>query len=318
MRRLKISLAALAAIMLGLFAWTYFAPERATALLLELERNRSGLSRKQIELPGGLRYVYLEGGQGEPLLLLHGFGADKDNFTRVARELTPHYRVIIPDLLGFGESSHPAQADYTALAQANRLHVLAQALGIGRLHLGGSSMGGQIALIYASAYPSEVGSLWLLAPAGIWSAPPSELAKHILSSGKNHLIARNEQEFAQLFEFVMTDPPYIPRFVQNVMAQENIVNYDLHRRIFEQTKNDNTLEQRVAGLSTPSLIVWGEQDRALHVGSAAVLHKLLPRSQVITLPGVGHLPMIERDGQVAADYLAFRAGLVLQGSRRRS
>ena len=318
MRRLKISLAALAAIMLGLFAWTYFAPERATAFLLELDRNRSGLSRKQIELPGSLRYVSLEGGQGEPLLLLHGFGADKDNFTRVARQLTPHYRVIVPDLLGFGESSHPAQADYTALAQANRLHVLAQALGIGRLHLGGSSMGGQIALIYASAYPSEVGSLWLLAPAGIWSAPPSELAKNILSSGQNHLIARNEQEFAQLFKFVMTDPPYIPRFVQNVMAQENIVNYDLHRRIFEQTKNDNTLEQRVAGLSTPSLIVWGEQDRALHVGSAAVLHKLLPRSQVITLPGVGHLPMIERDGQVAADYLAFRAGLVLQGSRRRS
>ena len=80
-------------------------------------------------------------------------------------------------------------------------------------------------------------------------------------------------------------------------------------RIFEQIKNDNTLEKRVAGLQTPALIVWGEQDRALHVGSAVVLHKLLPRSQVITLPGVGHLPMIERDGQVAADYINFRTGL---------
>ena len=309
MRILKSSVAALAAVMIGLFAFTYFAPERATAIILDLDRTRSGLTRKQIDLPNGLHYVYLEGGQGEPLLLLHGFGADKDNFTRVARYLTPHYRVIVPDQIGFGESSHPLQAAYTPLAQANNLHALARQLGIKQLHLGGSSMGGQIALTYAALYPTEVSSLWLLAPAGIWSAAPSELAKNVLSGGKNDLMAKNEEQYAQLFNFVMSDPPYVPRFVKNVMAQEGIVNYDLHARIFDEIKNDDTLEKRIAGLQTPSLIVWGEQDRALNVGSAAVLHKLLPRSQVITIPGVGHLPMIERDGQVAVDYIKFRAGL---------
>ena len=309
MRILKSSVAALAAVMIGLFAFTYFAPERATAIILDLDRTRSGLTRKQIDLPNGLHYVYLEGGQGEPLLLLHGFGADKDNFTRVARYLTPHYRVIVPDQIGFGESSHPLQAAYTPLAQANNLHALAQQLGIKQPHLGGSSMGGQIALTYAALYPTEVGSLWLLAPAGIWSAAPSELAKNVLSGGKNDLMAKNEEQYALLFNFVMSDPPYVPRFVKNVMAQEGIVNYDLHARIFDEIKNDDTLEKRIAGLQTPSLIVWGEQDRALNVGSAAVLHKLLPRSQVITIPGVGHLPMIERDGQVAVDYIKFRAGL---------
>jgi pimeloyl-ACP methyl ester carboxylesterase len=309
MRILKISLAALAVIIVGAIAFTYFAPERVTAFLLDVDRARSGLTRKQIDLPGGLHFAYLDGGQGEPLILLHGFGADKDNFTRVARHLTPHYHVIVPDQIGFGESSHPQQADYTALAQADRLHVLARALGIEKAHVGGSSMGGQIALTYAALYPAEVGSLWLLAPAGVWSAPPSELAKNILRSGRNNLIAKNEDEFAQLFDFVMSDPPYIPRFVKNVVAQEGIINYDLRVRIFEQIKNDNTLEKRVAGLQTPTLIVWGEQDRALNVGTAMVLQKLLPRSQVITLPGVGHLPMIERDRQVADDYIKFRSGL---------
>ena len=63
------------------------------------------------------------------------------------------------------------------------------------------------------------------------------------------------------------------------------------------------------GLPTPALIVWGDKDRTLNVGGAGVLHKLLPRSQVVIMGGVGHLPMIERPQQSAADYLQFRAGL---------
>ncbi len=81
-------------------------------------------------------------------MLLHGFGANKDHFTLVARFLTPRYSVIVPDHLGFGESAHPLAADYAPPTQAQRLRALAQALGIQSLHLGGNSMGGQIALTY--------------------------------------------------------------------------------------------------------------------------------------------------------------------------
>src|SRR6478735_3598161 len=77
-----------------------------------IERWRADLERKEIVLSDGTRIAYLEGGGGEPLVLVHGFGADKDNFTRVARWLTPHYRVIVPDLVGFGESAHRADVDY--------------------------------------------------------------------------------------------------------------------------------------------------------------------------------------------------------------
>ena len=118
--------------------------EKVTRFMFDLQRRHSGLRRREIEIPGGLRYVYLEGGRGEPLLLLHGFGADKDHFTRVARFLTPHYRLIVPDHIGFGQSSHPQDADYAAPAQAARLRAFMRALGIERFHLGGSSMGGQI------------------------------------------------------------------------------------------------------------------------------------------------------------------------------
>lgn len=282
------------------------AYKQVADIAIGFDRGRAGLERKEVALEDGLRYVYLEGGQGEPLMLLHGFGGNKDNFTRSARHLTPHYRVIIPDHIGFGESSRPDDADYTPAAQAERLYLLAQALGIPRVHLGGNSMGGQIAMAYAARYPKEVDSLWLLNPAGIWNAPRSELAHIVLGTGRNPLIARSEEEFAETFAFVMTDPPFVPRPILNVFAQERIRNAELEERIFARIATES-VEQRVTGLRTPTLIVWGDGDRVIHVGTAEVLHKLMPRSQVVVMQGVGHLPMLERPKESAEDYLRFRA-----------
>lgn len=296
------------AALLAATAFVVLAPEAALRGFITLERQRAGLVRKQIELPGGVQMVYLEGGQGEPLMLLHGFGADKDNFTRVARFLTPHFHVVVPDQLGFGESAHPAEADYAPAAQAARARALAQALGLAGLHLGGSSMGGQIALTYAAQHPAEVKSLWLLDTAGVQSAPASELRKILEAGGPNPLMARTEDEFAQVFGFAMQDPPFIPRPLLNVMARERIRHFALEQRIFSQIAADS-VEARITGLAVPALIVWGGQDRALHVGSAQVLQALMPRSQVIIMPAVGHLPMIERPRQSADDYLRFRASL---------
>ena len=156
MRALKWLLGGVVAVVVAGTGFVYAMPEQAARLAIHAERQRAGLVRKEIDLPGGLHSVYLEGGRGEPLILLHGFGANKDNFLRVARQLTPHYRVIVPDLTGFGESSHPAGADYMPAAQAERVRALAQALGLRRLHLGGSSMGGQIAMSYAVLHPDDL------------------------------------------------------------------------------------------------------------------------------------------------------------------
>ena len=292
----------------GSVGFVYLAPGSATRLFLTLERRQAGLERKEIDLPNGTHYVYLEGGQGEPLMLLHGFGANKDSFDRVAKFLTPKYRVIVPDHIGFGESAHPPDADYSPAAQAERLHALAKALGVTDVHIGGSSMGGQIAMSYAVQFRSEVKSLWLIDTAGIWSAPASELRKTIEETGKNPLLIRTEEEFAGLFPWVMAEPPFIPRPIMNVLAQERIRNFDLEQRIFVQIAGDS-MEERVRGMETPTLIVWGDKDRTINVATAEVLRALLPRSQVIIMPGIGHVPVIERPQQSADDYLRFRAEL---------
>ena len=311
----KIVLAVVAAIAVAVVGFVYLAPENAAHLFVKVQRAQAGLERKEIQLADGLRYVYLEGGNGEPLMLLHGFGADKDNFTRVAGYLTPRYRVIIPDHLGFGESAHPADADYSPPAQAERLRAFAKALGVTGLHLGGNSMGGHIAMTYAALYPEEVRSLWLLDAGGVWSAPKSVAQKIMDATGQNGLLIKKEDDLVKLFQFAMSSPPYIPRPILNVLARRRIKNYTLEQRIFDQIMTDS-VERRVTGLATPALIVWGSEDRLVNVEASKILNNLMPRSQVIVMQHIGHLPMLEAPHQCARDYLKFRASLDRQESHK--
>ena len=89
-----------------------------TQKIIQYERNKSDLEIKALTLASGDKMVYAENGNvaGELLLLIHGFGGNKDNFTRIARQLEG-YHLIIPDLLGFGESSKPVSADYRSEVQ---------------------------------------------------------------------------------------------------------------------------------------------------------------------------------------------------------
>jgi pimeloyl-ACP methyl ester carboxylesterase len=68
-------------------------------------------------------------------------------------------------------------------------------------------------------------------------------------------------------------------------------------------------EKYVAGLKTPTLIAFGNKDRVINPDTAEVLHKLMPRSEIIIMPDVGHLPMLEQPRKSAEDYLKFRAVL---------
>lgn len=277
-----------------------------TRTALSVERWRSDLVRKELTLPNGTRIVYLEGGRGEPLVLVHGFGTDKDNFTRVARWLTPHYRVIIPDLVGFGESSHLHDVDYRFAAQARRVREFTQALGLTQLSLGGNSMGGGIVLSYAAQYPKDVASLWLLDPAGIAGAPHAELARRILAGQPNPLILDSEDDFPAMMNFAMSDPPYLPGAIMNVMARQRIANRALELSVFRQIALDS-VNQAIRNLPTPALIVWGAEDRVLSAGTVPLLKSLLPQAEAIVMPHIGHAPMIEHPEQAAEDYLRFRA-----------
>lgn len=281
--------------------------------LVQYERNKADLEQKVFTLASGDTMSYLEGGNmaGAPLLLIHGFGANKDNFTRIAKELGD-YHLIIPDLLGFGESSKPPQADYRMDAQAKRLHELMQVKGVAsNIHVGGNSMGGGISVAYAAMYPDSVKSLWLLDSGGFWSAgfPKARFGDGSLKDSP--LLIKNTNDYFALYDLVMYNPPYIPKTVQAVFAQTNIANRDLHAKILQQITEDNveTRAKVIAQHRIPTLIVWGTEDKIIKPETATVMSKLMPQAQVIMMPKVGHIPMVEAVDQTAKDYKDFRAGL---------
>ena len=287
-----------------------------TQKLVQHERNKANLETKVFTLASGDTMSYLEGGnlKGEPLLLIHGFGANKDNFTRIAKELSD-YHLIMPDLLGFGESSKPPQADYRADAQAQRLHELLQAKGVASdIHVGGNSMGGAISVAYAAMYPNTVKSLWLLDSAGFWSAGFSQGRFGDGGITSSPLLVETKEDYFALYDLVMYKPPYIPRTVQAVFAQTNIANRDLHGKILEQITADN-VEARakvIAQYNIPTLIVWGAEDKIIKPETAIVMKQIIPQAQVITMPEVGHLPMVEAVKKTASDYKGFRATQIAQ------
>jgi pimeloyl-ACP methyl ester carboxylesterase len=295
-------------VLAGLVAFDYLAPYRSVQLGLTLEQRRAGLEEATASIPG-FEIPYLHGGAGEPLILIHGFGAEKNNFTRVARFLTPHYRVLIPDLPGFGEASKPDTATYSIAEQVERLRQFMHGLGIQRAHLGGSSMGGFIATAWAAKYPNEVATLWLLAPGGTAAAYDSELRREYLKTGEILLLAKTPEDHARVRAIAMARQPFLPYSFKRVLAERAAANYELHSAIFRQMNAEAPLESYVKDLPTPALIVWGAEDRVLNPQGAEAMRALLPNARAIVMPGIGHLPMIEAVKESAADYLAFRQQL---------
>ncbi len=283
-----------------------------TQKLVQYERNKSALDVKALTLASGDTLVYAENRNvtGKPLLLIHGFGGNKDNFTRIADKLEG-YHLIIPDLLGFGNSSKPMAADYRADAQATRLHELMQAKGLSSgVHIGGNSMGGAISVAYAAKYPTEVKSLWLIDSAGFWSAGlPKSLEGATLEN--NPLLINKTEDIYKMYNFVMYKPPYIPKSVKAVFAQERLNNKQLDAKILEQIVMDNVEERAeiIAEYKIPTLVVWGEQDQVIKPETVELIKEIIPQAQVITMPNIGHVPMIEAVKQTAADYKKFRVSL---------
>jgi len=294
-------------IILGLIGVYFLFPGVTFDLLRTVERSAAGLKQHSIDV-NGLRIEYLEGGKGDALVLLHGFGANKDNWTRFAKHLTPHFRVIAPDLTGFGESSPDPDADYTISVQAERVKALVRALGIKSLHLGGNSMGGNIAGAYASKYADELKSLLLIAPGGVASSEPSEMYRRLREGKPNPLISKSIEDYEQLLDFVFVKRPFIPRALKKYLIQEAIEHQPLNSKIFKQllsSRDLQPLEVLLKGLPVPTLIVWGAADRVLHVSGARILEGVMPNAKAEVMDAVGHLPMIEKPKETAELYLSF-------------
>ena len=304
MKKIALSLLLVLACLVALMA---IFPEDTTRLMFAAERNRAGLELKSAVVDGET-WPYLEGGSPDApvLLLLHGFGGDKDNWTRFSRTLVEDYRVIAPDLPGFGDSARHADWDYSLPAQRDRLEAFVAALELSPLHIGGNSMGGHLSALYTHAHPEQVLSLALLNNGGIDSPQPSEMFLAV-GRGENPLVLSSPDDFDRLLAFASHKRPFVPWPAKGVMAKKIFEQAEFNRYIFQALRDERyvPLEPLLGDIEQPVLIIWGEFDRVLDVSSIDVMEPLLPQAQVIVMQDTGHLPMLERPADTAALYLEF-------------
>lgn len=284
----------------------YVFPATLMASLQLIGQTVAGLSSKQLEV-ADLSIHYYEGGpqDGETIVMVHGFGADKNNWLQFARHFTQRYHVIALDLPGFGESSKP-HASYDVGTQVERIAAFTQALGIKRLHIIGNSMGGHIAALYAARYPQQVASAALLDNAGIDAPHESELYQRIEQGKPNPLVVNRVQEFDQLIDFVFYQAPPLPERLKHYMAEQAIANSSMNQQIFQQLRDRYIpLEPELGKIEAPTLVLWGDHDRVLDVSSIEVMQPLLKHPSVVVMKDCGHVPMLERPDETAGHYQAF-------------
>jgi len=305
---MKKSLLSVFTIIVGGFVAVYFfMPGTMFKITRKIERMAGGLEQKSIEV-NGMNIQYLDGGAGDPLVLIHGFGANKDNWTRIGKYLTPYFHVIAPDLPGFGETDKDPEGKYSIKDQAIFLKQFLNTLGIKSFHIGGNSMGGNIAGQYAALFQKDLKSILLIAPGGVFSSKPSELFQMIKNSEPNPLIAQNREEYDKLLDFVFVKKPFIPSPIKGFLIKEAIKNQDSNKKIFQMIKNPDLskpMESLVKNITVPALIIWGDQDRVLHSSGAKILESIMKNSKAIVLDNIGHVPMIEIPEKTANLYLDF-------------
>jgi pimeloyl-ACP methyl ester carboxylesterase len=278
--------------------------------LIAFERFMAGVKRHVVQV-GDHRVVYSEGGQGETILLLHGFGASGDSWNQLAATLTKKHRMIAPDLPGWGASTRIEGESYGYPTQLERLQNLVQELKLDRFHLMGHSMGGFLAAAYAARFPERVITLGLLCPHGMSEPVPSDLALS-LEHGDNWLVVSSAEGFQRLLNNLFVKRPFIPGPIIKYLAQIAVRNTTKSRQIFDEMQtNEPPLVQRLPQIKAPALIVWGDQDRVLHVSSAGLFKDNLKQAELVIVKGCGHMPLMEQTRAWTGRYL----DLIANGGR---
>jgi pimeloyl-ACP methyl ester carboxylesterase len=274
----------------------------------------------KVELPGfeerfaeGLRY--LVGGEGEPLVLVHGLGGAASNWIALAPLLLPGRRLLVPELPGHGGSQPlPGQPDLDAYAESLALLLEHEAAAPGQVV--GHSFGGAVALRLAIRRPELVGALVLVGAAGISSgrrrARYALAVTGLVQPGKRiaphrRLVARSALLRTLVFgRWGAADPPALPPDVAEAFLSGPARHTDTSSAGNALVREDP--RQDLEYVRCPCLVLWGARDSQLPVGDAFEYARRLHAS-LRTIADCGHLPIGERP-EACADAIESFLGAV--------
>lgn len=267
---------------------------------------QAGLTRHTRQV-GAVHWSYYEGGKGHPVVLLHGVASTKAVWLSVAAQLTPHYRVVIPDLPGWGQSTTSDGQGESLDVQAARVDVFLRDMGISDVTLVGHSMGGAIAGIHAAESPQHVRNLVLISTFGLQSRE-NDFAREV-RAGRNPLLYSDTPGFDRAMAYAFATPMPVSTRVRRALVAANVGQAAAIRKTFDALGKPGqslALHSRLGRLRLPVLALWCQEDRIIDVSALASLQAGLgARLHPMVLDGCSHMPMLERAEPVAKAISAF-------------
>ena len=270
-------------------------------------RVNAGLDRHAV-VAAGHRWVYAErdadAANAPTIVMIHGFTGSKENWYPVARQLRGRYRIVVPDLPGWGESERKPDADYGFVAQAERVAAFIRAVSPDQpVVLLGHSMGGGIAALVAARHPDLVARVGLLDAAGV-RFEDNQFGIDVLA-GRNPFAVNDAASLQRYLDVLFYDKakaPWIPWPAS--------VGYIRHRRAdaaFEQSVLDRIGRgperflpgDEAANIRQPALLLWCKQDAVIDASALELYAARMPQAGKVLLDGCGHMSITEQPHNVA-------------------
>jgi len=238
-----------------------------------------------------------QGGDGRPLVLVHGLGGKAQNWAAMMPSLRRRgYRVYALDLLGFGRSDRP-DVDYSISLQADVLLRFFDSQHLERADLAGWSMGGWVVLKFALAHPERVRRVVVYDSAGIYFEPSFDPA----------LFHPVTVEQAQQFLALLTpQASRIPRFIaRDLIREARPTAWVVDRSMKSMQAGGDLLDGELQSLQAPVLIVWGNEDALVPLSCGQEMRREMPQSSLAIFDGCGHLAPAECGGRILPETLDF-------------
>jgi pimeloyl-ACP methyl ester carboxylesterase len=283
---------------------------------------RWGGTSRYADIDGPVHYVDFGGpADGPPMVMVHGLGGSHLDWSLLAPRLTSAFRVTVPDLLGYGLTT-PDHRTSTVEANTDLIHRFIRSVTDGPVVLVGNSMGGLIAARQAARNPETVEKLILIDPAlplvprsrldvaaaMIFGRLALPLGRPILALRRRGRTAR--QQVREAYDRCCVDPSRVPESLIVALAEliehrEGLPGVDdaflaSARTLLAINNGRRAAWAALHEIKAPVLLIHGEQDRLVSVGSAREAARRFPQWTVDVLPGLGHLPQIEAPDRVAS------------------
>lgn len=270
------------------------------------QRIAAGLSLHAVEA-GGHQWTYVERDSDRvdapTLVLLHGYTGSKENWYRLVHQLGPHYRIVIPDLPGWGQSERKPGADYGYAAQADNVAAFIRTISDKPVVLVGHSMGGGIAAVVAARYPDDIARVALLDASGV-RFKDNRFGIDVLA-GKNPFAVTDAASLEHYLDILFYDRgarPPIPW-----PASKAVIAFRRSEGDFEQSVLDRVgrSDERflpydlAADIREPALLLWCRQDQVIDASALQIFGARMPQASKVLLDGCGHMSLMEKPAAVA-------------------